>query len=80
MPALFLLLYLSITVFKVGKKFLFIDVNDVIHRQKCLSAFDEKKRRLQAPVLAISELKPVKRIKINRVKINQNCEDAVNAG
>ncbi len=43
----------------------------------------KEKRRLQAPVLVISESKPVKRVKINRVKINrvkiiQNCEDAVN--
>lgn len=38
----------------------------------------KEKRRLQAPGLAISESKPVKRVKINRVKINQNYEDAVN--
>lgn len=29
-------------------------------------------------MLAISESKPVKRVKINRVKINQNYEDVVN--
>ena len=39
---------------------------------------EKEKRRLQAPVLVISESKPVKRVKINRVKIIQNCEDAVN--
>lgn len=38
----------------------------------------KEKRRLHAPGLAISESKPVKRVKINRVKIIQNCEDAVN--